>query len=441
MAGTITHYWNGTVLTVSSDSGTSSADLKGDDGPRGPQGLPGDCNLIAAVERAEAAAAQLDAGLIKTTATGEAVSPNDKADGAIIGLNVYGKSTQSGTPTPTAPIDIVSVDNPNVIVCGINLCNMPEKTQTINGVSMTSAGGIITVSGTATAAVSTNNVISHAIVGLPAGKYNISGSNSNVLVNCFVRKADGTREYYHDTTFSVDGTQQNITVYIGIAAGITANTTVKPMLVCGNTAKPWVKYEDSRTMPVNHTLRGIPVSSGGNYTDSNGKQWICDEVDYNRGKYIQRIAAVDANTLNWMYSTSYNNFFCNYQLSANGVLCNAYKYLGAYTDATAPNTNYTMTTFGNSGGIRLVNTAYTDAAALKAALAGVIIYMPLETPTETDLTEIELAAFAALETSGKERTFYTDQNAGLCVNYVADSKAYIDNKFMELQTALVALGG
>ena len=45
MAGTITHRWNGTVLTITSDSGTSSADLKGakgDDGIRGAQGAPGD---------------------------------------------------------------------------------------------------------------------------------------------------------------------------------------------------------------------------------------------------------------------------------------------------------------------------------------------------------------------------------------------------------------
>lgn len=37
----IYHSWNGTVLTVTSDSGTSSADLKGDMGIRGPQGVAG----------------------------------------------------------------------------------------------------------------------------------------------------------------------------------------------------------------------------------------------------------------------------------------------------------------------------------------------------------------------------------------------------------------
>lgn len=44
MAGMITHSWNGTILTITSDSGTSSMDLKGgsgDIGPRGPQGPAG----------------------------------------------------------------------------------------------------------------------------------------------------------------------------------------------------------------------------------------------------------------------------------------------------------------------------------------------------------------------------------------------------------------
>lgn len=41
----IYHEWNGTILTITSDSGTSSMDLKGDqgdDGVRGPQGPAGD---------------------------------------------------------------------------------------------------------------------------------------------------------------------------------------------------------------------------------------------------------------------------------------------------------------------------------------------------------------------------------------------------------------
>ena len=40
-------------------------------------------------------------------------------------------------------------------------------------------------------------------------------------------------------------------------------------------------------------LPGIPVTSGGNYTDDTGQQWICDEIDFARGVYVQRIKLVD----------------------------------------------------------------------------------------------------------------------------------------------------
>ena len=49
MSGTIKHYWNGTVLTIESDSGISSADLKGekgDTGIRGAQGAQGEGKVL-----------------------------------------------------------------------------------------------------------------------------------------------------------------------------------------------------------------------------------------------------------------------------------------------------------------------------------------------------------------------------------------------------------
>lgn len=46
MAGKITHSWNGSILTITSDSGTSSADLRGDDGPRGPIGPSPDVGIL-----------------------------------------------------------------------------------------------------------------------------------------------------------------------------------------------------------------------------------------------------------------------------------------------------------------------------------------------------------------------------------------------------------
>lgn len=56
---------------------------------------------------------------------------------------------------------------------------------------------------------------------------------------------------------------------------------------------------NSQTLTVNtpNGLCGIPVDTGGNYTDSTGQQWVCDEVDFKRGVFVQRIGKI----------TSYNN--------------------------------------------------------------------------------------------------------------------------------------
>lgn len=46
MAGVIKHAWNGTILAITSDSGTSSMDLKGPTGDIGPRGPQGPCGVI-----------------------------------------------------------------------------------------------------------------------------------------------------------------------------------------------------------------------------------------------------------------------------------------------------------------------------------------------------------------------------------------------------------
>ena len=46
MAGEIKHSWTGTVLTITSDSGTSSCDLRGKQGDRGIRGPQGKAGVI-----------------------------------------------------------------------------------------------------------------------------------------------------------------------------------------------------------------------------------------------------------------------------------------------------------------------------------------------------------------------------------------------------------
>lgn len=47
------------------------------------------------------------------------------------------------------------------------------------------------------------------------------------------------------------------------------------------------------TLSTPNGLPGIPVNSGGNYIDSSGQQWICDELDFAGGVYRQWIKHVN----------------------------------------------------------------------------------------------------------------------------------------------------
>ena len=50
--------------------------------------------------------------------------------------------------------------------------------------------------------------------------------------------------------------------------------------------------QTTATYTVENGLPGIPVSSGGNYTDADGQQWICDEIDTKAGVYRQRVGKI-----------------------------------------------------------------------------------------------------------------------------------------------------
>lgn len=74
-------------------------------------------------------------------------------------------------------------------------------------------------------------------------------------------------------------------------------TSVKVQLELGTTATAYSPYrEQLLTLPTPNGLPGIPVTSGGNYTDQSGQQWVCDEVDLERGVKVQRVdkAAFDS---------------------------------------------------------------------------------------------------------------------------------------------------
>lgn len=61
----------------------------------------------------------------------------------------------------------------------------------------------------------------------------------------------------------------------------------------------------------------------------------------------------------------------------------------------------------------------------------------LNTPIERDLTPEELAAYSSLHANCPTTVITNDAGAHMEVSYVADTKAYINKKFEELNQAIV----
>ena len=71
----------------------------------------------------------------------------------------------------------------------------------------------------------------------------------------------------------------------------------------------------------------------------------------------------------------------------------------------------------------------------------ITILAQMVAPVETDLSDEELAAYAALHTYKPTTNINNDAVAWMEIGYQADTKLYIDKQFAELRNAIVSLGG
>lgn len=202
----------------------------------------------------------------------------------------------------------------------------------------------------------------------------------------------------------------------------------------------------SLTLATPNGLPGVPVSKDGNYTDQNGQQWVCDEIDLERGKYVQRVA-IEKNNGGWELKPSsdtpgrffqHNKLTNIFSIALKKSLCN----IASFTSWGAPvNDKYAFALNGHGIYFSPPKGAEITAEELNAKLNSlsfpVVVVGELATPIERDLTPEEIAAYKALRTYGPTTVITNDAGAGMEVTYVADTKAYIDKKFKELNQAIV----
>lgn len=399
---------------------------KGDTGPQGPKGDTGpavalDTTLTHEGEAADAkatgdaiAAVKARQNILIGTETGNPLSVDDAFPAPLCGLSVYGKSTQDGTPAPDAPVPIVSAGDGGTIavkMTGKNLLYIPDSKGTMRGVTITSKNGIISISGTAT---------EDGYAYLPVKQISIHGlaffsSNASDAVVKLVSaswavlftqgRANNTQEVITRICFVVKkGTNYDLN-------GINAQ------LELGSTATAYSPYrEQLLTLSTPNGLPGIPVTSGGNYTDPQGQQWICDEVDLERGVKVQRVNPVDLSTCVITGTTELTATKRlaillplkgrDYKVEA---LCNKLQFLVSFT-ADSPHF-YVDTTNAQ---------VFIPVGAKNPEEGEYILYYVLATPIEKPLTPAEIAAYKALTAYGPDTVVQAGDGAGVKLEYQRD---------------------
>jgi hypothetical protein len=68
------------------------------------------------------------------------------------------------------------------------------------------------------------------------------------------------------------------------------------------------------------------------------------------------------------------------------------------------------------------------------------VYYLLDHVDEAPIPETLMDAYRMIHMNEPNTTVINDSAAGMTVSYVADTKVYIDNKFAELQKAILATG-
>lgn len=198
-------------------------------------------------------------------------------------------------------------------------------------------------------------------------------------------------------------------------------------------------------------LPGVPVTSGGNYTDANGQQWICDEVDLGRGVHVRRVLEVtyDGAGETWYKSKDDNENYLYHisikqdkSVAAGDCFCNR---LQRKNTAEIEIPGKTMDVVGISPSpkynVIYLNVGYylseNTVESLTAYLAAnpVTVQYVLTAPIETALTDEEILAFKGLRSNKPTTTLLNDAGAHMALEYVADTKLYIDRKLAEILAA------
>lgn len=358
--------------------------------------------------------------------TGNPIDVDDAFAAPLCGLNVYGKSTQDGTPTPDAPVPIVSAgDSGSVAVkmTGKNLFYEPEfQNYFINSVANTVGLAVGNVSCVLQVVTGAKYYVTRNKIGT---KFRVAvvdklPTPGNPVTPSSGINVDSKRQAEISATSKYMVIQcEDEAAFSELMVSLDSSTTYSPY------------REQLLTLPTPTGLPGIPVTSGGNYTDQNGQQWVCDEVDLERGVKVQRVTTiVFSDRKKFGLRTTDISTKARFSAQIDGLkttdlttadssaFCSALALGKKDSTWTTPNT-FTI----GSGAIlfvRFENINSLDELQQYLQRTPMSLTAILATPIETPLTPAEIAAYKALTAYAPDTVVQASDGAGVKLEYQRD---------------------
>lgn len=443
---------NGNWWVGDTDTGVSAKGQKGDPGPQGPAGeIPEDYPQIredVSQLKEDTTALQKRQNVLVGSETGNPAICNDAFAAPLCGLTVYGKSTQNGTPTPDAPVPIVSAGDDGSITMKVTGKNLYHAAWTgnysENGLLFTATSTTIAIKGTATKDTYITQwlVLRNDPIPLdPNKRYTFTpkltgNAFEGVMVYTYDEKGVGT---YTGSNIPARSTGVSVYYQRRFKKDETIDFKTSIQLEIGTEATVYEPYrEQLLTLSTPNGLPAIPVTSGGNYTDQNGQQWICDEVDLERGVKVQRVKVKELNPDDkWSYNktTSGNNNFQTriYNIDVSTVnkpcFCNILPFKNVVWNDNIQNLPKIYANDQEITASFPPSSEYSSLEAFKQLLTDVksVIYYALATPIETPFTSAEIAAYKALTAYAPDTVVQASDGAGIKLDYQRDVNLVVKN--------------
>lgn len=367
---------------------------------------------------------------------------------------LFGKSIQNGIPSKDNGVDVVSLGESGSIVVDMFGGNLIPPTtyagKTVNGVTFDVLDdGWVHVYGTATEKATFDYLGSWGSkTGITLPKNFIVGMVGDKSIGLCVYGYDKDGKYTYLGTGKTNQEYKDIHVYFEVNQGKTVDTTIRPY-VCTVQGLTDYAIPQSFTFQTPNGLNGIPLGASipteirnspihlsGLYWDEIEQQYYIGDTKNENGKDIQRIGVYTL-TGNEYIEKGENDY--GIMMSSVNALMNKVLFThgthGTEFRLSATKFNW-MIWYDKEG-------AFATIDEFKSFIAGKTLYYILTEPIITDTTEQYDIVMNYPST-----TIINDAEAHMEVEYVADTKNYIDNlekkhdeDIQTLKTAIIALGG